>query len=196
MRIRGVMRLWLVLILGASEWRLAEAAPIAQWFTFPDCRFMPEENRAADSFHVMTADQRQFIFRLYFVDAPETDRAIKDRLREQAVYFGVSEDEVLQAGAAAKKFTAEWLKQSFSVTTRWQNASARSRLPGYYARIDLGGRDLGEMLVSCGWARARGTVAILPDGTRAKDHMAKLQKLEAEAKRKRLGIWAKSKTGE
>jgi len=66
----------------------------------------------------MTVDQREFIFRLYFVDAPETDSSVKDRVREQAGYFGVSEEEVLQAGAAAKKFAAEWLQLGCIVTTR------------------------------------------------------------------------------
>jgi endonuclease YncB( thermonuclease family) len=80
-----------------------------------------------------------------------------------------------------------------SSTTRWQNAQGRSRLPRYYAQIDAGGRDLGELLVTYGWARAKGTVAILPDGKPAKEHAAKLQKLEAEAKAKRIGIWATSK---
>ena len=153
---------------------------------------MPEETRDGDSFHVMTGDQRQFIFRLYFVDAPESDTSVKDRVREQAEYFGVSEDEVLKAGQQAKKVTAEWLKQPFTVMTRWQNASGRSRLPRYYAQITVAGRDLGELLVSYGWGRAKGVVAILPDRKPAKEHMAKLQKLESEAKTKRRGVWAKS----
>ena len=61
------------------------------------------------------------------------------------------------------------------------------------ARAREGDRDLGELLVTYGWARAKGTVAILPDGKPAKEHMAKLQKLEAESKAKRAGIWATSK---
>ena len=140
----------------------------------------------------MDEGQRQFIFRLYFVDAPESDTSVKDRVREQAEYFGVSEEEILKAGQQAKKVSAEWLKQPFTVTTRWQNASGRSRLPRYYAQITVSGRDLGELLVSYGWGRAKGTPAILPDGKPAKEHTAKLQKLESEAKAKRLGLWAKS----
>lgn len=153
---------------------------------------MPAEHRDGDSFHIMTGDQRQFIFRLYFTDAPETDLSIKERVQEQAVYFGLSPEEIIKGGEAAKKFAAAWLQRGCNVTTRWQNAQGRSRLPRYYAQIDVGGRDLGELLVSHGWARAKGTVAILPDGKPAKDHMAKLQKLETEAKAKRLGLWAKS----
>lgn len=167
--------------------------PPLKWFTLSGCRLMPEENRDGDSFHMMTGDNRQFIFRLYFTDAPETDLAVRERVQEQAEYFGVSQEEVIKAGEAARRFAAEWLKRGSSVTTRWQNAQGRSRLPRYYAQIDVGGRDLGELLVSYGWARAKGTVAILPDGKPAKEHMARLKKLEAEAKEKGLGIWAKAR---
>ncbi len=153
---------------------------------------MTEEASDGDSFHIKYG-QREFIFRLYFADAPETDESLKDRIKEQCQYFGVTEDENRKAGEAAKKFTAEWLKRPFTVTTRWQNAMGRSRLPRYYAQIEIGGQDLTEMLVSRGLARAKGTVAILPDGTKAKDHMEKLRQLESEARAKRVGIWATSK---
>ena len=69
----------------------------------------------------------------------------------------------------------------------------RSRLPRYYAFIEVSGQDLAELLVSRGLARAKGTGAILPDGTRAKAHMKKLKQVEAEAKAKKLGIWAQSR---
>ncbi len=60
---------------------------------------------------------------------------------------------------------------------------------------ETGGHDLAEALVQRGLARAKGTVAILPDGTKAKDHMAKLKQVEAEARAKRVGIRANSKFG-
>ena len=163
------------------------------WITLTGCRLMAEETRDGDSFHVMTSDNRQFIFRLYFVDAPETDTSVKDRVREQAQHFGVSQEEILKSSQTAKKFTTEWLKYPFTVTTRWQSAGGRSRLPRYFGQINVGGRDLGELLVSNGWARAKGTVAIFPGIARAKDHMEKLQKLEVDAKEKRRGLWARSK---
>jgi len=152
---------------------------------------MSGEASDGDSFHVKFG-QREFIFRLYFVDAPETDEKLKDRVKEQCEYFGITIEEHRKAAAAAKKFTDEWLKNPFLVTTRWQNALGRSRLPRYYALIESSGHDLAEMLVQRGLARAKGTVAILPDGTKAKDHMNKLKQIEAEAKAKSIGIWANS----
>ena len=182
-----------MLFAWACNGSAAEAKkPPLKWVTLPACQFLTAEHRDGDSFHIMTGDQRQFIFRLYFVDAPETDTSIKERVQEQAAYFGVTEAEIIKGGEAAKKFAAAWLQRGCNVTTRWQNAQGRSRLPRYYAQIDVRGRDLGELLVSHGWARAKGTVAILPDGKPAKEHMAKLRKLEAEAKAKRLGLWAKA----
>ena len=60
--------------------------------------------------------------------------------------------------------------------------------------VEVEGRDLAEILVSRGMARAKGVVAIPPSGGRARDQMEKLRKLEAEAKAKRVGVWASSKT--
>lgn len=180
------------MLFATCDMKAAGSTTSAKWVTLTGCRYMSAEASDGDSFHVKYG-QREFIFRLYFVDAPETDASLKDRIREQCEYFGVTPEEILKAGEAAKKFTSEWLKQPFTVTTRWQNAMGRSRLPRYYAQIEIAKQDLAEMLVSRGWARAKGTLAILPDGTKAKDHMEKLQKLESEAKAKRLGIWATSK---
>jgi endonuclease YncB( thermonuclease family) len=170
----------------------ARKAP-AKWVTLNGCKFMSQEQSDGDSFHVKYG-QREFIFRLYFVDAPETDESLKDRIREQGQYFGVTPNAVLKAGETAKRFTAQWLQRPFTVKSRWQNAMGRSRLPRYYALIESNGQDLGELLVSRGLARAKGTMATMPDGSRAKDQMEKLRKLEAEAKSKPLGIWPQSKS--
>jgi endonuclease YncB( thermonuclease family) len=192
---RAFLRSWLVAIAlllavagNAAETKRKEPA---KWVTLNGCRFMPEEHSDGDSFHAKHGS-REFIFRLYFVDAPETDANLRDRIREQSRHFQTTPAEVLKAGEAAKKFTAEWLRRPFTATTRWQIAMGRSRLPRYYALIEADGQDLAELLVSRGLARAKGTVAILPDGTPAKQHMAKLRKVEAEAKAKRVGIWAHS----
>lgn len=184
---------WLTLI-AACQTNAADSAkrPPARWLTLSGCRFLSEEHSDGDSFHVKYGN-REFIFRLYFADAPETDPGLKDRIKEQCKYFGVKSEEILKTGEAAKKFTAETLKRSFTVTTRWQNAMGRSRLQRYYAQIDAGGQDLATLLVSRGLARAKGTLAILPDGTRAKDHMEKLHNIEAEAKARHVGIWAISR---
>ena len=145
---------------GAGSAALPKKAPSAAWVTLNGCKFMTEELSDGDSFHIKYG-QREFIFRLYFVDAPETDGTLKDRIQEQSKYFGVTREQILKTGETAKEFTAERLKKDFNVTTRWQIAMGRSRLPRYYAQIDVGGNDLAELLVSHGLARVKGAVAIL-----------------------------------
>lgn len=58
-------------------------------------RDLPPKN---DSFHVILPDKKELIFRLYFVDTPEEERAYADRIAEQAAYFGISLDAAIQAG--------------------------------------------------------------------------------------------------
>lgn len=165
------------------------AAP--KWVTLSGCQFFSEDFNDGDSFHVKYGP-REFIFRLYFVDTPEVEDTYPDRIREQCEYFGVTREEHRKIGAAAKTMTAALLKQKFFVTTRWQNAMGRSRLPRYYALIAVGGEDLAAILVSRGLARAKGTVAVPPGGGKAKDQMEQLKQLEQVAKTKRVGIWAHS----
>ena len=87
------------------------------------------------------------------------------------------------------------VSQSITSTLRTLHHGTRqfSVLTGNYARIDTRGQDLAALLISRGLARAKGTLAILPDGTRARDHMEHLQKIEADAKTRHDGIWATSK---
>src|ERR1051325_614603 len=97
--------LLLALLVGAGTDAFgAGTNKTTQWVTLNGCRFMSEENSDGDSFHVKYG-QREFIFRLYFADAPETDANLKDRIREQSEYFGVTPKEILEAGELAKKFT-------------------------------------------------------------------------------------------
>lgn len=184
---------WLLaaLVVSGEAGLVAAQKPPAKWEMLKGCRLVTDEYRDGDSFHV-TCDGKEFVFRLYFVDAPETDEDQKDRVGKQRRHFGVTPAELKKGGETARKFTAEQLKRAFTVTTRWQNAGGRGRLPRYYAFVTVGGSDLGELLVNNGLARAYGEDAILPSGMRAKDHRAKLHRLEREAKANRLGIWENS----
>ncbi len=188
----GLWCCWLVALTATGTVRLAGVAkPAAQWEVLKDCNLLVDEYRDGDSFHVRYHG-KEFVFRLYFVDAPETDENQKDRIREQRRHFGVTLPELRRAGEEARRFTAEQLRRAFVVTTRWQNAGGRGRLPRFYAFVTVNGSDLGELLVSKGLARAFGEDAILPTGVRAKDHMAKLRRIEREARASRLGVWKNS----
>jgi len=78
----GLLALALSVSLGGQAAESTRKEP-AKWVTLERCRFMSEEQSDGDSFHVKSG-QREFIFRLYFVDAPETDQNLKDRVNEQS----------------------------------------------------------------------------------------------------------------
>ena len=164
-----------------------------EWVTLNNCQLKANHSNDGDSFHVRCKG-REYIFRLYFVDAPETDERFPDRVAEQAAYFGVSKSRVIQAGEAAKQFAASKLAGSFTVITRWEDAMGRSQLPRFYALVRVNGRDLGEQLVERGLARIHGAHTQLPDGTSIANEEAKLRRLETQAKTDHRGAWASSTT--
>src|SRR5437870_13901784 len=95
--------------------------------------------------------------------SPETSAEFRDRVEEQAGYFGVTVDQVLQVGELAKQFTREKLTDSFLVRTCWEDAGGRSRMQRFYAFVQTRTGDLGEQLVENGLARAHPATA-KPEG--------------------------------
>ncbi len=175
--------------LGSADARAGAAH--ANWTTLSNCQFLPNPANDGDSFH-LRCNGREYIFRLYFVDAPETDDSIPERVTEQAAYFRIPKQSALAVGELAKQFTASQLGylRPVVVITRWEDAKGRSRLPRFYAIVRVGGRDLGEALVENGLARVYGARAQLPDGTTPANERAKLRNLERQAKVSRRGAWA------
>ena len=172
---------------------LARIAPPAQPFERIDsCIYKPERWNDGDSFHVILPDQKELIFRLYFVDAPEEERVYADRIVEQAAYFGIRTDAAVDIGREASEFTKQALAKPFTIYTRWRRALGRSALWRYYAIvITAEGKDLNELLVSAGLARIYGTRTPLPDGRDSREYLGRLRELEAEAKAARRGAWGK-----
>lgn len=69
---------------------LAGPDPAAEpWKTLQNCRLVAHDSNDGDSFHVQHAG-KEFIFRLDYVDAPETDADFPDRVAEQARYFALT----------------------------------------------------------------------------------------------------------
>ena len=146
-----------------------------------------------DSFHVVTGDeQREIVARLYFVDTPEAETAYRDRIDEQAAYFGIDRVRAVELAHEAAAFTEKTLAKPFTVWTRWRPALGRSALGRVYCVIiTADGRDLNELLAENGLARIYGTRTVLWDGRDSKAYLARLERLEAEATSKGLGGWAK-----
>jgi len=179
----GRLLLWLFLLLPVSGFT-------AEWVTLTDCRYVDNPSNDGDSFHVRQGD-REFIFRLYWVDCPETDRQFPKRVEEQAKHFGASTNEMLRYGRDAALAVRELLRgQPLEITTRWQNARGRSKLKRHYAFVRYGGGvDLATELVTRGLARLHGVKAADPKGMPAEWIEERLVSLERNAKEKKRGAW-------
>ncbi len=178
-----VVAIWLAIVdVGARD---------GDWITLENCRLVPSEANDGDSFHVR-ANKKEYIFRLYLVDTPETDAADPARLIEQAKYFGISVPQVIEVGEAAKSFVRDKLSEPFTVLTRKANAMGRSDIERFYAFVQTKDGDLGEQLIANGLARIYGK-RVTPRGASSYSEASqKLQELEDQAKRRKVGGWATS----
>jgi len=159
-----------------------------EWTKLEHCQLVPNPGNDGDSFHVR-ANEKEYIFRLYLVDAPETDAADPARLIEQAKYFGISVPQVIELGEAAKAFVKEKLAKPFTVFTRMANAMGRSNIERFYAFVQTKDGDLGEQLVANGLARVYGRRGRPPEGLSSAAELQKLKTLENQAKQGKLGGW-------
>jgi competence protein ComEA len=158
------------------------------WVTLQGGHYLIKRPNDGDSFHI-SVEGHEYIFRLYFVDAPETSAEFRDRVEEQAKHFSVSVDQVLEVGELAKQFTRERLSEPFLVRTCWEDAGGRSRMQRFYAFVQTRTGDLGEQLVENGLARAHPGTA-RPEGlTSAASEWQKLLALEQKAQREKVGAW-------
>jgi DNA uptake protein ComE-like DNA-binding protein len=181
--------------IGLLALAIACAAPVnlnaresKNWIGLENCRLISNPANDGDSFHA-SAGAREYIFRLYMVDAPETDEMNPARLVEQAKYFSVTAPQAIEVGLAAKDFTREKLSEPFTVFTRMSDAMGRSKLERFYAFVKTKEGDLGEQLVRNGLARNYGYKAVPPGLRDARLELDKLQQLEDEAKQEKIGGW-------
>jgi competence protein ComEA len=160
-----------------------------EWTVLNDCRLIPNPANDGDSFHV-SAGGAEYLFRLYFVDTPETDEMTPRRLVDQAKYFGITVPQAIEAGREAKEFTRQKLSQPFTVVTRMSGAMGRSRIERFYAFVQTSDGDLGELLVRNGLARNYGFKTTPPGLGNSRIEQEKLQQLENQARQEKIGAWA------
>ena len=182
--ISRALLIWLALWLA-----IATAGASGDWITLENCRLVPNPANDGDSFHVR-ANDKEYIFRLYLVDAPETDAVNPARLIEQAKHFGISVPQVIEVGEAAKEFTHDKLAEPFTVFTHMANAMGRSNIERFYAFVQTKEGDLGEQLVANGLSRVYGKMAVPPGASSSAAESQKLKDLENRAKQSKLGGWA------
>jgi DNA uptake protein ComE-like DNA-binding protein len=175
----GVAVLWLAVVdLDARD----------DWTVLENCRFIVNPADDGDSFHVSVSN-KEYIFRLYLVDTPETDARTPARLIEQAKYFQITVPQAIEVGEAAKEFTSEKLSEPFTVFTRMSDAMGDSKIQRFYAFVQTKEGDLGEQLVRNGLARNYGFKGAPPGLKNSRLELEKLQQLEDEAKKDRIGAW-------
>ena len=96
----------------------------------------------------MLHQDREYIFRLYFVDTPEGDEKLTERAKDQAAYFGISPNDIPRTAKLATQFTRDTLSgQDIKIITRWRNAMGRSTLARFYAIVFVNDRNLAEDLL-------------------------------------------------
>jgi len=178
------------LLIWVALWlAIATVDASGDWVTLENCRLVSNPANDGDSFHVR-ANDKEYICRLYLVDAPETDAVSPARLIEQAKYFGISVPQVIELGEAAKLFVRQKLAEPFTVFTRMANAMGRSNIERIYAFVQTEEGDLGEQLVANGLARIYGKSAVPPGALSSAAESQKLKNLENQAKQAKLGGWA------
>jgi len=178
-----------VLWIGAVDLR---ARPESKdWIVLDNCRLIANPANDGDSFHV-SAGAREYIFRLYLVDAPETDEMTPRRVVKQAKYFGITVPQAIEAGRAATAFTREKLSEPFTAFTHISDAMGQSRLERFYAFVETKDGDLAEQLVCNGLARIYGFKAAPPGLRNVRPEMEKLQQFENQARQEKVGAWGVS----
>ena len=182
------------LILHLSLLFLLPVASARGWTELDNVIYEKEKYSDGDSFRAKR-NRSTYIFRLYFVDTPETDARFPNRIKKQADYFGIEVDQAMEGGEDAAKWLHDLLQsqERLTVYTRYDDARGASDRKRYYAMIKIGDRWLSELLVENGFARVFGMDSELPDGTSARNYWSRLRKLEKKAKAEQRGLWGRAK---
>ena len=159
------------------------------WTELKRCVLLENPANDADSFHVRHG-KKEYFLRLYFVDAPETNKRFPDRVREQAEWFGTTDAMIIHFGEASAAYVHQLLGKPFTVYTQFIDARGASSEQRLFAMVKVGDRYLCELLVEQGFARIYGIRRDLPDGTPHRRHERRLAELEKQAQWKKTGIWS------
>ncbi len=176
----------------------AGRVPLSEFKVFPKARLVESRTNEADTLRIKVSDtEDEQVFVLYFVDALDPEWTHPQRVQEQARYFGVSSQRIVDEGKRAVQYVTQLLKEHpFTVMTRWEQVPERSR---FYALILVEYSPgkwvyLADLLVQQGYARVAGVTTSLPSDARSlNDYALELQALRKQAEQKKAGIWAASK---
>ncbi len=188
--IRRQMMMALALIWGAIM-------PTHALQTITGCILIDAPGNDGDSFRVRTPEDGEHIVRLYYADCPEPTVGTETdarRVRYQTAYFGLpSHAETVAFGHQATERVRDVLQEPFTIHTAFADAGGRSAEGRIYAFVRTAeGRDLGELLVSEGLARAFGVRRETPEGVHRDEADQRMRDLELAAALGRKGVWARS----
>ena len=171
------------------------------WDQLDGCEFFEGAHSDGDSIEVRRSG-KHYVFRLYFVDCVEKNPASRARRAAQARYFGLkaSETTALRAAYLARNFTANKLRNPFTIHTRWQAVDPDGDNPAIRAFIETAdGKDLSTLLVNEGLAIIRhGNTAVSdhPNGRSSGQISSDLMKAEVEARARKRGAWGLAESSE
>ena len=173
---------------------------IGGYEVYRNCALAEARSNDGDSFVVRLPSGKQAIFRLYFVDTPESafrsyagGETNHQRIADQAAEMGhITPEQAVEIGKVGMHFTLDLLaSRPFTIYTRWDSPFHDDR---YHAHLEVqqDGKTLwlDELLIERGLARIKTKPADLPDGTPAAKHLAHLRDLERAAKQARRGVWS------
>jgi len=151
-----------------------------------------------DSYTIRGDDGKQYVFRLYMVDCPESDTSLKSRIDEQAAFWRTHPSDIIKYGKKSTQAVEKLLRgKSLTVYTRWADARGGGRHRRYFAYIEVDGEFVSEILVRDGWARSYGQIAHRPDGKSSDSVRNLYDRLSNQARASRKGAWAgKTKAAE
>jgi endonuclease YncB( thermonuclease family) len=171
---------------------------IGDYEVYRNCQLDSERHNDGDSFQIKLPDGRREVFRLYFVDTPESEfkeyrggESNHERIAQQAKYFGITPDQAVEIGQRGKHFTLDRLaKKPFTLYTRWDSPFNDQR---YHAFIEIEENghtaSLDALLVEQGFCRIFTKGAVTPDGTSMAKRNDQLHAMERQARDRRSGAW-------
>jgi len=179
-----------IIAAGVAVWiaSMSECDAAKKWRTYENCTLLENPANDGDSFHVKV-NKRHYLFRLYWVDTPETDDSVPERVTEQAAYFGISTQDAIKYGKEASKFSEKFMKDGFTVHTKFADAMGRSAKDRDYAIIEKDGKFLHIELVREGLARIHGFQELSEDMPSPATMRLRIKSAESEAKKEKRGAW-------
>ncbi len=179
----------------------ADPDPVTGLTRIDGCILVSAPSNDGDSFLVRFPDGRAFTVRIYGADCIESgvhDETMARRLRAQRRYFGiaggspeVSIERAKTYGEKATQRARALLAEPFTVHTSFADARGgvtTTRIYGFVTTSE--GRDLAELLVREGLARAFGITRATPYGISGDEYRERLRDFELLAARSGAGVWA------